>query len=222
MSSASPADAGGVKLRAIQGDARKLADQGPPPLRRACGHVAGDPVIVRRGYRYLPRLRARSRRLLHAPLHARGRTRRVGDARRGHRHRERRGHARSLHLHRARRARAHDAARRASGRSCSRSRTRPSPGASSAGSLMVERPRGVRRVRGRADRAAAARPRRLPAVRRARAPRGVAAPRATSRARARRRARPRRPGSRAARAPGTGTSTRHRAAPRTCGRPAIR
>jgi hypothetical protein len=52
MSPASPADAGGVKLRAIQGDARKLADQGPPPLRRACGHVAGDPVIVRRGYRY--------------------------------------------------------------------------------------------------------------------------------------------------------------------------
>ena len=24
----------------------------PPPLRRACGHVAGDPAIVRRGYRY--------------------------------------------------------------------------------------------------------------------------------------------------------------------------
>ncbi len=41
-----------MKLRAIQGDARKLAEQGPPPLRRACGHVAGDPVLVRRGYRY--------------------------------------------------------------------------------------------------------------------------------------------------------------------------
>jgi hypothetical protein len=46
------ADAGTVKLRAIQGDARKLADEGPPPLRRACGHVAGDPALVRRGYRY--------------------------------------------------------------------------------------------------------------------------------------------------------------------------
>jgi hypothetical protein len=30
----------------------RLADQGPPPLRRACGHVAGDPELVRRGYRY--------------------------------------------------------------------------------------------------------------------------------------------------------------------------
>jgi hypothetical protein len=54
MPGASLADAGGVKLRAIQGDARKLADQGPPPLRRACGHVAGDPALVRRGYRYYP------------------------------------------------------------------------------------------------------------------------------------------------------------------------
>jgi hypothetical protein len=52
MSSASRADGQGVKLRAIQGDARTLADQGPPPLRRACGHVAGDPVLMRRGYRY--------------------------------------------------------------------------------------------------------------------------------------------------------------------------
>jgi hypothetical protein len=47
-----PADAGRVRLRAIQGDARRLADDGPPPLRRACGHVAGDPALVRRGYRY--------------------------------------------------------------------------------------------------------------------------------------------------------------------------
>jgi hypothetical protein len=46
------ADGGDVRLRAIQGDARQLADQGPPPLRRACGHVAGDPALVRRGYRY--------------------------------------------------------------------------------------------------------------------------------------------------------------------------
>jgi hypothetical protein len=41
-----------VKLRAIQGDARKLVEDGPPPLRRACGHVAGDPALVQRGYRY--------------------------------------------------------------------------------------------------------------------------------------------------------------------------
>jgi hypothetical protein len=41
-----------VRLRAIQGDSRKLAEQGPPPLRRACGHVAGDPALVQRGYRY--------------------------------------------------------------------------------------------------------------------------------------------------------------------------
>ena len=39
-------------MRAIQGGATRLADQGPPPLRRACGHVAGDPALVRRGYRY--------------------------------------------------------------------------------------------------------------------------------------------------------------------------
>jgi hypothetical protein len=39
-------------LRAIQGDAKQLADLGPPPLRRACGHVAGDPAILRRGYRF--------------------------------------------------------------------------------------------------------------------------------------------------------------------------
>ena len=65
----------------------------------------------------LPRLRARARRLLHAPLHARGRARRVRDARRRHRHRDRRGHARALHLDRAGGARAHVRARPASGRS---------------------------------------------------------------------------------------------------------
>jgi hypothetical protein len=42
----------GVRLRAIQGGSTRLADQGPPPLRRACGHVAGDPSLLRRGYRY--------------------------------------------------------------------------------------------------------------------------------------------------------------------------
>jgi hypothetical protein len=41
-----------VKLRAIQGDARALVDQQPTALRRACGHVAGDPVFLRRGYRF--------------------------------------------------------------------------------------------------------------------------------------------------------------------------
>jgi hypothetical protein len=41
-----------MRLRAIQGDAKRLADQGPPPLRRACGHVAGDPALIRRGYRF--------------------------------------------------------------------------------------------------------------------------------------------------------------------------
>lgn len=52
MPTPSRADAEGVRLRAIQGDGARLADQGPPPLRRACGHVAGDPELVRRGYRY--------------------------------------------------------------------------------------------------------------------------------------------------------------------------
>ena len=41
-----------MRLRAIQGDSRALADQRPPTLRRACGHVAGDPAFVRRGYRF--------------------------------------------------------------------------------------------------------------------------------------------------------------------------
>jgi hypothetical protein len=52
MSGAGAADGRRVRLRAIQGESRALADQGPPPLRLACGHVAGDPAIVRRGYRY--------------------------------------------------------------------------------------------------------------------------------------------------------------------------
>ena len=42
----------GMRLRAIQGGSTRLADQGPAPLRRACGHVAGDPALVKRGYRY--------------------------------------------------------------------------------------------------------------------------------------------------------------------------
>ncbi|MDX6539786.1 MAG: hypothetical protein QOI71_1396 [Gaiellales bacterium] len=46
------ADAHSVKLRAIQGDAAALADIRPAALRRACGHVAGDPVLLRRGYRF--------------------------------------------------------------------------------------------------------------------------------------------------------------------------
>jgi len=46
------ADGTGVRLRAIQGDPKSLAEHAPPPLRRACGHVAGDPAIVRRGYRF--------------------------------------------------------------------------------------------------------------------------------------------------------------------------
>ncbi|HET6171674.1 MAG TPA: hypothetical protein VFD90_03655 [Gaiellales bacterium] len=41
-----------MRLRAIQGNSRRLADQGPLLLRSACGHVAGDPALVRRGYRY--------------------------------------------------------------------------------------------------------------------------------------------------------------------------
>jgi hypothetical protein len=46
------ADAHTVKLRAIQGDASALADVRPTALRRACGHVAGDPSFLRRGYRF--------------------------------------------------------------------------------------------------------------------------------------------------------------------------
>jgi hypothetical protein len=41
-----------VRLRAIQNDSQSLADQAPPTLRRACGHVAGDPAVIRRGYRF--------------------------------------------------------------------------------------------------------------------------------------------------------------------------
>src|SRR4051812_11049568 len=46
------ADGWSVKLRAIQNDSKTLADHTPPPLRRACGHVAGDPAVIRRGYRF--------------------------------------------------------------------------------------------------------------------------------------------------------------------------
>jgi len=41
-----------VKLRAIHGDARALADLQPTALRNACGHVAGDPLFLRRGYQF--------------------------------------------------------------------------------------------------------------------------------------------------------------------------
>jgi hypothetical protein len=52
MSSRPRADERGVRLRAIHGDSRALADHGEPPLRDACGHVAGSAEIVRRGYRF--------------------------------------------------------------------------------------------------------------------------------------------------------------------------
>jgi hypothetical protein len=52
MPEAVRADTWGVRLRAILGDVEELAEQGPPTLRRACGHVAGDPVLIRRGSRY--------------------------------------------------------------------------------------------------------------------------------------------------------------------------
>jgi hypothetical protein len=41
-----------VRLRAIQDDSKLLAGQASVPLRRACGHVAGDPAFIRRGYRF--------------------------------------------------------------------------------------------------------------------------------------------------------------------------
>jgi hypothetical protein len=46
------ADEHAVKVRAIQGDSSALADIRPTGLRQACGHVAGDPVFLRRGYRF--------------------------------------------------------------------------------------------------------------------------------------------------------------------------
>jgi hypothetical protein len=48
----SRADGEIVRLRAIHDDSRGVADPGAPSLRRACGHIAGDPAITRRGYRY--------------------------------------------------------------------------------------------------------------------------------------------------------------------------
>ena len=41
-----------MRLRATQADTKALGDQTSAPLRHACGHVAGDPLFVRRGYRY--------------------------------------------------------------------------------------------------------------------------------------------------------------------------
>ena len=52
MSAAVRAEEHRMRLRAIQGDARALADLQPTALRQACGHVAGDPVFLRRGYRF--------------------------------------------------------------------------------------------------------------------------------------------------------------------------
>jgi hypothetical protein len=46
-----PADGWSVRLRAIQDDSKAPADHAAAPLRRSCGHVAGDPEIIRRGYR---------------------------------------------------------------------------------------------------------------------------------------------------------------------------
>jgi hypothetical protein len=46
------ADEHAVRLRAIPGSTSALADVRPTTLRRACGHVAGDPVFLRRGYRF--------------------------------------------------------------------------------------------------------------------------------------------------------------------------
>jgi hypothetical protein len=50
MPAAARADEHRVKLRAIQSDAAAIADIRPIALRRACGHAAGDPVFLRRGY----------------------------------------------------------------------------------------------------------------------------------------------------------------------------
>jgi hypothetical protein len=52
MPARSAADGRSVKLKAIQGDSSALELHRPPTLRRACGHVAGDPAIGRRGYRF--------------------------------------------------------------------------------------------------------------------------------------------------------------------------
>jgi hypothetical protein len=52
MPARTPADGDHVRLRAIQGDAASAPGQGPVALQRACGHVAGDPAITRRAYRY--------------------------------------------------------------------------------------------------------------------------------------------------------------------------
>jgi hypothetical protein len=46
------ADAGRVRLRALEGDWDPAPGQGVVTLARACGHVAGDPSITRRAYRY--------------------------------------------------------------------------------------------------------------------------------------------------------------------------
>jgi hypothetical protein len=52
MSVRAGADAEEVRLRAIHGDSRGAADAGPVALLRACGHIAGDPALTLRGYRY--------------------------------------------------------------------------------------------------------------------------------------------------------------------------
>ena len=41
-----------MRLRAIQDDSKLLAGRASAPLLRACGHVAGDPAFIRRGYRF--------------------------------------------------------------------------------------------------------------------------------------------------------------------------
>ena len=149
------ADAGTVRLRAIQGDARKLADDGPPPLRRACGHVAGDPALVRRGYRYyrgfgLDLGGFLTRRFTLEDGRGASVTLVAGiDIESGAGMLE---HCTST----AQAARELRAAPPASGRSSSRWRTRRSPGRRAQPASDGQRPVGVRRVRRRADRAAAA------------------------------------------------------------------